>query len=65
MEFYDLSKEERSQLVATIHNNIFTAFQTAQQQQITAYLEDKDTYIRKAAYTAIGRTAACHHSNAE
>ncbi|HEX6431390.1 MAG TPA: HEAT repeat domain-containing protein [Niastella sp.] len=55
MEFYDLPKEERLQLVATIHNNIFTGLQTAQRQQIKAYFEDQDTYVRKTAYTSFGR----------
>ncbi|THU35003.1 HEAT repeat domain-containing protein [Niastella caeni] len=55
MEFYDLPKAERLQLVATIHNNMLTGLQTAQLQQITAYFEDKDTYIRKSAYTSVGR----------
>jgi HEAT repeat protein len=53
--FYDLPKQERLQFVATLHNNIFTDLQTAQLQQITAYFEDTDTYIRKSAYLSFGR----------
>ena len=55
MEFYDLSKEERLQLVATLHNNILAGLQTAQVKPIMGYFESEDTYIRKSAYIAIGR----------
>lgn len=55
MEFYDLSKEERLQLVATLHNNIITGLQTGQLKPITGYFENEDTYIRKSAYTALGK----------
>lgn len=55
MEFYDLSKQERIQFVATLHNNILAGFKTAEAKQLTAYFEDPDTYIRKSAYIAVGR----------
>lgn len=58
MEFYDLSKQERIQLVATLYNNILAGFKTAEVKQLTAYFEDQDTYIRKTAYIAVGRIYA-------
>jgi HEAT repeat protein len=58
LEFYDLSKQERIQLVATLHNNILAGFKTAEVKQLTLYFEDQDTYIRKSAYLAVGRIYA-------
>jgi HEAT repeat protein len=60
VEFYDLPKQERLQLVATLHANLLTGFKTMQLQSITAYFEDPDTYIRKSAYIAVGRIYAGH-----
>lgn len=58
MEFYDLPKQERIRLVATLHNNILAGFKTAEVKQLTSYCEDPDTYIRKSAYIAVGKIYA-------
>lgn len=55
MKFYDLSRQERAGLVATIKseiandllNNVFTRY--------TSYFKHEDTYIRKSAYLSLGR----------
>ena len=55
MPFYDLLKEQRINLVATITNNIFTELKISQLKKTTAYFGDEDTYIRKTAYLSIGK----------
>jgi len=53
--FYDLSKQERSDIVTSIHNNIMTGIKTGQLKSVIPYFENDDTYIRKTAYQSIGR----------
>lgn len=53
--FYDLSKPKRSALVSKIQKDIFADLKTTQSKKIIAYFGDEDTYIRKAAYQAIGK----------
>jgi HEAT repeat protein len=55
MAFYDLDKEQRALLVASISSDLFTAFELAQDTILLNYMSDSDTYIRKAVYIAIGR----------
>jgi HEAT repeat protein len=55
MGFYDLSKGEREELVSTIESNILYDFQNGLTEHIHNYFSDQDTYIRKAAYLAIGK----------
>ncbi len=55
MTFYDLTKDERAILSATIKKNIGDALSSSVTENITVYFSDEDTYIRKAAYLAIRR----------
>lgn len=61
MAFYDLSKEERSQLIGTIHEAILEGLRKKDDGIFLAYFEDEDTYVRKAAYQAIGRIYLAHN----
>lgn len=61
MGFYDLSKKERQNLVDKIQNEILNIIKDykpknkAIPKNILEYASDNDTYIRKVAYTAMGR----------
>lgn len=55
MGFYNLSKEERVELVKRIDLEILDGFRTGKQQAILPYFSDEDTYIRKAGYQAVGK----------
>lgn len=55
MGFYDLSKEERKELVEKIDSEILEGFKTGNEQIILPYFSDEDTYIRKAGYQAVGK----------
>ncbi len=55
MAFYDLSKEERTAFVQKIDTDIFDGFQESKDSLVLAYFSDEDTYIRKAAYQAVGK----------
>lgn len=54
MAFYDLSKQQRVNLVANISNNILADLKKNLLESITAYFSDEDTYIRKSAYLLVG-----------
>ena len=54
MAFYDLAKDERAALSATIKKNIAHAIASSVEQEVSTYFSDEDTYIRKAAYLATG-----------
>lgn len=56
MGFYNLSKEERNSLVADIHKSILEEIFQGNSEHIQKYFSDEDTYIRKTAYTSIGKT---------
>lgn len=58
MAFYDLSKQEREQLVTTISNDLLQEFEAGKLKKTTNYYADEDTYIRKSAYLATGRIYA-------
>lgn len=55
MGFYDLSKEERKELVDQIDSKIFHGFKEQNLSDILPYFSDEDTYIRKAGYQAVGK----------
>ena len=55
MSFYDLSKEERAELVDTIQAAILSDLLKGKNSAILRYASDEDTYIRKAAYLGFGR----------
>lgn len=55
MAFYDLQKEERAALTASIQQQLYSAFEGNDLLPVILYFSDQDTYIRKAAYTATGR----------
>jgi len=55
MGFYDFTKEERNKLVEKINSNILSDIHENKVGFISEYFSDEDTYIRKAAYQAIGK----------
>jgi hypothetical protein len=55
MAFYDLPKAERQQLTDKIYREIHADLTSGQTDKLLLYFSDEDTYIRKAAYLAIGR----------
>jgi HEAT repeat protein len=55
MNFYDQNKEQRKLVVDKINEEIFNDLQTHNNGYILTYFADEDTYIRKAAYIAIGK----------
>ena len=55
MGFYDLSKKERIKLVEQLNQNIYSDIQKNVLTATIDYFSDKDTYIRKSAYQAIGK----------
>jgi HEAT repeat protein len=55
MGFYDLSKEARQKLVAKINRAIARDLEEDANGNLLNYFSDDDTYIRKAAYQAIGK----------
>ncbi|MFD2724893.1 HEAT repeat domain-containing protein [Hyunsoonleella rubra] len=55
MRFYDLSKEERGQLVEKINRDILSDLSSDKTDYILTYFSDEDTYIRKTGYLTIGK----------
>lgn len=55
MGFYDLSKEQRVDLVRTIESDILHDLQKKRTENILKYFSDEDTYIRKTGYLGIGK----------
>ena len=55
MAFYDLSKQERNQLVEKINKEITEDLSEKETKHIIKYFSDDDTYIRKTGYLAIGK----------
>lgn len=62
MAFYDLSKEERVVLVNKIQTDIEKAIAAGKARVCLKYFSDEDTYIRKAAYLAIGKIYLANES---
>ncbi len=58
MGFYQLTKQERTALAAEIRNDILLECGKGTRVKTIGYFSDTDTYIRKAAYLAIGRIYA-------
>lgn len=55
MGFYDLAKDERNQLVERISKEIECDLSETKTANVFNFFSDDDTYIRKAAYLAIGK----------
>lgn len=55
MEFYDLTKTVREQRYQDIQNDILQDMRQDDLTLSTAYFDDSDTYIRKAAYLGVGK----------
>jgi HEAT repeat protein len=55
MKFYELSKEQRQQLTKEISAGLQRSIETGSLAGAIAYCSNDDTYIRKAAYEAIGK----------
>ena len=55
MAFYDLSKQQRTNLVAKINNDILVELKSSGLKKTLPYFEDEDTNIRKGAYLSVGK----------
>lgn len=55
MAFYDLSKEQRKQFVEELQEVVRAELKQSSQKRALAFFGDEDTYVRKAAYTVVGR----------
>ena len=55
MGFYDLTRQERIARVNKIKHDICRDLTNDRKEKILTYFSDDDTYIRKAAYLAVGR----------
>lgn len=55
MAFYNLSKQERAHLVATISNDILNGLKKGQLKKTLAYFGDEDTFIRRSACLSAGK----------
>ncbi|HTF82527.1 MAG TPA: HEAT repeat domain-containing protein [Cytophagales bacterium] len=60
MAFYDLSKDDRTALTAKINSDLREEFKSSKKDVMHGYFSHDDTYIRKTAYTAIGRAYNIH-----
>ena len=60
MAFYELTKQERADLVLSISNQILEELQTAKVKRTILHFADDDTYIRKSAYLSVGRIYSTH-----
>jgi HEAT repeat protein len=61
MGFYNLSKEDRKKKVGEINQKLLHHFKEENSDE-TPFFSDEDTYIRKAAYQAIGKIFNQHES---
>lgn len=55
MGFYNLSKEQREDLVKKIHNELLKDFDSKALKLLWKYFSDEDTYIRKTAYLSVSK----------
>ncbi|WP_339752021.1 HEAT repeat domain-containing protein [uncultured Winogradskyella sp.] len=55
MSFYDLTKQERNQIVEKINQEIENDLKQNKTENIIIYFSDDDTYIRKTGYLAVGK----------
>ncbi|HBE13306.1 MAG TPA: hypothetical protein DCY74_03945 [Clostridiales bacterium] len=65
MNFYNLLKEERKQTCFNIRNDIFLYLEHSEIGGIHPFFDDSDTYMRKAAYVAIGKIYRSHQAMRE
>ncbi len=62
MGFYDLPKEQRAALAMQIREELDEDFNNGSRSSIIERFSDPDTYIRKAAYLAVGRISQANPS---
>ena len=55
MGFYDLPKEKRNHLITEMKTRIIDDLEHQNSSHLLVYASDRDTYIRKQAYTILGR----------
>jgi HEAT repeat protein len=55
MSFYDLSKNERTELVEVINRELLAEIKSGKLKKTLLRFSDEDTYIRKSAYLSVGR----------
>ena len=55
MSFYTLTNEQRTKLVQQINRDVLAGIQANKSALLLNYFSDEDTYIRKAAYQAVGK----------
>jgi 3-methyladenine DNA glycosylase AlkC len=60
MAFYDLSKQEREDLVKDIASAILKDIKSSTSKRTTHYFQHEDTYIRKSAYLSVGKIYFTH-----
>ncbi len=60
MGFYDLPKDQRLQLMQEIQLAIHNELKAGKYHHTLVYFNEEDTYIRKAAYLAVGRIYIAH-----
>jgi HEAT repeat protein len=53
--FYELSRQERSELVLNIYHGLLHDLQQGTYNKTIQYCSDHDTYIRKSAYLSVGK----------
>ena len=58
--FYSLTKEQRKEKVEQIQQDILRELQSGKTNKTSFYFEDEYTYIRKAAYEAVGKLYKTH-----
>jgi vesicle coat complex subunit len=56
MNFYDLDKAQRLLLVEQVNRDILDDLRKKENENVIRFYADDDTYIRKAAYQATGKT---------
>lgn len=54
MGFYDMPKEEREHYKSRIQNSVLSSMENNVVAEVLPFFSDSDTYIRKAAYQAVG-----------
>lgn len=60
MAFYDLTKEQRAEVVNNISASLAKDFERNSSSALLKYFSNADTYIRKAAYLATGKIYFIH-----
>lgn len=60
MTFYELSKSERNALTQKISTEMLEEIRSGEFADTVRYFSDEDTYIRKAAYLAVGKICQSH-----